>query len=135
MVYGSSSSLGDIASGLGPGLVIRAFSGKTQSIILSSTPSLLKSVAIPSFRSAVKTALDQILIHGDSVVTSTDLEDNLRDIDENWHLGQEDTLLWANAIRNEVPNLFTVTSVDSTSVRGGGRRLVIFQKKNIILIF
>ena len=41
---------------------------------------LLNSVTLPAYRAAVKTALDHILIHGDPVVTNTDLEESLKDI-------------------------------------------------------
>ena len=99
---------------LGPGLVVKSFSGKTQTPLLSKIPSLLKSVTIPAFRAAVKIALDQILIHGneDAVIKNIDLEEALLDIDANWHLGQEDSQSWANAIKNHVPNLFTISSSD-----------------------
>ena len=113
MVYGSSKHVQDVSTSLGPGLVIRAFSGQVQTTNMSNkAPKLLNSVIIPAFRSAVKTALDQIIIHGDSVVTNTDLEESLKDIDSNWHLGQEDTIEWARAIKNGVPSMFTITSSD-----------------------
>ena len=78
-------------------------------------PTLLKSVAIPSYRAAVKIALDQILIQGDSVITYQELSEYLQEIDTRWHLGQEDSQAWADSIRNQVPNLFTITSSELTS--------------------
>ena len=68
-------------------------------------PILLNSVALPAYRAAVKTALDQILIHGDSVVTNTDLEECLLDIDANWYLGVEDSIAWAQAVKSQVTNM------------------------------
>ena len=105
MVYGLSSSVVDVTSEMGQSLVIRAFSGKIQSATLSEVPILLDSVALPAYRAAVKTALDQILIHGDSVVTNTDLEECLQDIDANWHLGVEDSIAWAQAVKSQVTKM------------------------------
>ena len=107
MIYGMSSSVVDMASEMGPSLVLRAFSGKIQSESLSEVPILLNSVTLPAYRSAVKTALDQILIHGDSDVADTDLEESLQDIDTNWHLGEEDSPAWAQAIKSQVGKLFS----------------------------
>ncbi len=122
IIYGSSDDLATLAPTLGPGLLVRAFSGKTQTSTMASAPLLLKKVGLPAYRAAVKAALDQILINGDTVVTSTDLNEALTDIDANWHLGQEDSESWTNAVRNSVQNLFTVTAFDAAGGRGGGRR-------------
>ena len=65
---------------MGPSLVIRSFSGKMLSSALTDVPMLLNSVTLPAYRAAVKTALDHILIHGDPVVTNTDLEESLKEI-------------------------------------------------------
>ncbi len=110
MVYGFSSSVVDVTSEMGQSLVIRAFSGKIQSATLSEVPILLNSVALPAYRAAVKTALDQILIHGDSSVTNTDLEESLRDIDVNWYLGVEDSIAWAQAVKSQVINLLSCSA-------------------------
>ena len=115
IVYGYSNVSTDIASDLGPGLVIRAFEGQTQISSLSKVPILLHSVAIPAYRSAVKAALDQVLIYGDSIITNTELEEALKDIDKNWHLGMEDSASWSDSIRSQVPNLFSVSSTDLTT--------------------
>ena len=115
IVYGSSNTTEEFAQTLGPGLVVRAFAGRTQSSLLASVPTLLKSVAIPAFRSAVKVALDQILLNGDPNVSVQELQDSLKEIDQNWHLGLEDSAAWAQAIRSSVPNLFSMTSSELTN--------------------
>ena len=102
MVYGLSNSLVDVATEMGPSLVIRAFSGKIQAPTLPGVPLLLNSVALPAYRAAVKTALDQILINGESVVTNTELGESLQDIDTNWYLGVEDSIIWAQAVKSQV---------------------------------
>ena len=95
---------------------MRAFAGKTQaSSSLSSVPLLMKSLAIPAFRSAVKASLDQILISGNAVIDTAELKAALIDIDENWHLGLEDTTAWAQAIRTSTPNLFTIKASELTN--------------------
>ena len=114
LVYGSSSAPEDVAPTLGPSLVIRAFTGKTQQSTLTKVPKLLENVVLPAYRSAVKAGLDQIIINGDSIINYSDLEDTLHDIDTNWHLGLEDSKSWACAIHNQVPNLFTVISADQS---------------------
>ena len=96
-------------------MVVRAFASKTQASSLSSVPLLLKSVAVPAFRSAVKISLDQILLSGDTSIDLKDLKEALIDIDENWHLGLEDTNAWAQAIRTNIPNLFTITASELTN--------------------
>ncbi len=111
--------------GLGPGLVVKAFSGKTQTDSgLVKCPLLLTSVAIPAFQSAVKIALDQILIQTEASISNLDLREALVELDLNWHLGLEDTGSWAQAIKNQVPNLFSIFSSDLSgnnlnSSRGG----------------
>ena len=125
LVYGSSKHVEDISTSLGPSLVIRAFSGQVQANNMANqAPKFLSSVIIPAFRSAVKSALDHIVIHGDTVVTNTDLEESFKDIDSNWYLGLEDTIEWAKAIRIGVPSLFTITSSDLvTNNSSNGRQL------------
>ena len=114
IVYGASNTSEDFAQSLGPGLVVRAFSGKTQSSLLNSAPVLLKSVAIPAYRSAAKIALDQIVLNGDTNISHQDLQESLIDIDQDWYLGLEDSHGWSQAIRSNVPNLFTITSSELT---------------------
>ena len=115
IVYGASDTTEEFAQTLGPGLVVRAFAGRTQSSLLASVPILLKSVAIPAFRSAVKMALDQILLNGDPNVSVQELKDSLIEIDQHWYLGLEDSAAWAQAIRSSVPNLFSMTSSELTN--------------------
>ena len=115
IVYGASDTTEEFAQTLGPGLVVRAFAGRTQSSLLASVPILLKSVAIPAFRSAVKMALDQILLNGDPNVSVQELKDSLIEIDQHWYLGLEDSAAWVQAIRLNVPNLFTMTSSELTN--------------------
>lgn len=124
LVYGShpGCDLEDIAAGLGPGLAVRAFSGVTQASSLAKVPELLKKVALPAFQSAVKLALDQILIQGDSYMSNDELCESLEDIDTNWHLGLENTMEWGQALRSQVPNLFTITSCDLTNSGGSSSR-------------
>ena len=69
---------------------------------------------MPAYRSAVKVGFDEIIINGNSVINYDDLEDNLKDIDANWYLGMEDSEEWVQAIRNQVPNLFTIIRSDQS---------------------
>ena len=54
--------------------------------------------------------------------TSGETEENINEVHTSWHLGMEDEPSWQKAILSQVPNLFTVASVDSTG-RSGGRHL------------
>jgi hypothetical protein len=54
--------------------------------------------------------------------TSGNIEENILDVHTNWHLGMEDDPSWPKAILSQVPNLFTMASVDATG-RSGGRHL------------
>ena len=55
-------------------------------------------------------------------VSSGEIEENILDVYSSWHLGMEEDPAWQKAVLNQVPNLFTMASVDATG-RSGGRHL------------
>ena len=74
----------------------------------------MQKVALPAFRSAVKAGFDQIVINGSTNIDLDELEDTLAEIDEEWYLGIEDSDEWSEAIRTQVPNLFSVIVTDQS---------------------
>ena len=114
IVYGTTGHPEDVAPNLGPSLIIRAFDGLTQKSSLSKVPKLLQKVALPAFRSAVKAGFDQIILQGNTTIDLDELEDTLAEIDEEWYLGIEDSVEWSEAIRTQVPNLFSVIVTDQS---------------------
>ena len=55
-------------------------------------------------------------------LTSGDLESNILEVFSSWHLGMEEDPSWEKSVINQVPNLFSMASVDASG-RSGGRNL------------
>ena len=55
-------------------------------------------------------------------LTYGEIEENIREVFTSWHVGMEEDPAWQKAVLSQVPNLFTMGSVDATG-RSGGRHL------------
>ena len=53
----------------------------------------------------------------------SNLKDALSEIDENWYLGMDSEYKWRNAVLQEIPYLFCVSSVDTSVETGNSRRI------------
>ncbi len=115
----ASSHLQKVCSRLGPSAVARTFEGGQPtpfSPFDNTNPRFQRSVVLPAYRSAVKLALDQVLL-GPYSSPDEELSEALSDLDENWFLGVETESGWREAVIDEVPNLFSV-SVDKAEETG-----------------
>merc|ERR1711915_682677 len=74
----------------------------------------MKNMITKAFRMSVKLALDKALL-GD--MDLDDLLESIEDLHTNWHIGPEDELEWSLGIRQEIPNLFSI-SFSSSSDNG-----------------
>lgn len=120
-VYGSYSgrNVNSLAASGGPALPVNAFGSIFPTSIQldwirNEAPSFLEQVILPSIRSAFKLAMDQVLLGYFS--SMEELEENLVELDEKWYLGLEDEPEWKKAVSRQVPNLFSVSAIES-----GGR--------------
>jgi len=103
-VYGGNALRG------GPSLAVKVFSGKWESSNLPK--SLEEKVLLPSFRAALKIALDEVLLS--IVYEENDLKEALDELDSNWHLGPDDDINWRKAVLEKKPNLFSVQMDDNS---------------------
>ena len=55
-------------------------------------------------------------------LTNGDMESNIHEVFTSWHLGMEEDPSWQRSVINQVPNLYTMASVDASG-RSGGRHL------------
>ncbi len=110
--YGIDNSFEDLTDARGPGLPVKIFQGDVD----GATDDLTVRVILPAYRAAVKLSLDQVLIGAYN--SHSELVDELEIIENDWHIGPENDPAWEIAVEQEIPNLFSISSTESSGGRG-----------------
>jgi hypothetical protein len=107
---------------LGPAHVFKAFGGMLaqgshvpEVLWLNGHPEL-EELALRAFRYALKVTVDVVAMAEDAAdMEDSELEAELRKLDDEWHLGRECSPSWQAAMKQKRPNLMALRKHESTS--------------------
>ncbi|CAB4058317.1 unnamed protein product [Lepeophtheirus salmonis] len=97
----------------GPNLFVNAFHSRFTNLILPDN--LISKIITPAFKCAIKLALDEKIFYNNISDSKEDLIEAIKEIDNNWYLGNESELKWNDSIIKEVPHLFSLKGVEGRS--------------------